>query len=62
MGAVFYYNNIPAIQAVIKQAIEPAIIALIPNRATSVCRSGAIAEIPPICMAIEPILENPQRA
>ena len=30
-----YYNKIPVIQAVIKQAIEPAIKALMPNLAKS---------------------------
>ena len=59
---VRFHNKIPVIQAVIKQAIEPAIKALIPNLAKSDWREGAIALMPPIWIPIEPILEKPQRA
>ena len=49
-------------QAVIKQAMEPAVKALILKEAKSCCLEGAIALIPPNIMPIEPILEKPQRA
>ena len=42
------YNNIPASEAEMYDAMVPQIIALNPSRARSALRVGAIAPIPPI--------------
>ena len=59
---IFHPTNIPAIVAVSQEASAPPIMALIPNFAKSDLRSGAIAPIPPIWMAIELKLANPHKA
>ena len=52
----------PAMQADIKFARVPTIMALRPRRARSDLRLGASAPMPPICMPTEPRLAKPQRA
>ena len=54
--------SIPAIQAVIKQAAEPAIIALNAMEAKSAFLSGAIDPSDPNWIPIEPKLEKPHNA
>lgn len=53
---------LPAIQAVMKQATFPAIIALTTTLVMSFFLEGAIALRLPIIMPIEPMLENPHSA
>jgi hypothetical protein len=53
---------LPAMQAVMKFVIFPAIIALAAYLVKTFIREGAKALIPPICMPIEAKLANPQRA
>ena len=52
----------PAIVAVVHDAMAPPIIALKPTLARSLLRPGAIAEIPPIWMPIEEKLAKPHSA
>ena len=56
-----YYNNIPAMQADMKFAMDPAITAFNPKRARSDLRLGASAPIPPIWIAMELKLANPHK-
>ena len=49
-------------QAVIKDANAPPIIALKTSSEISFFRSGAIPPIPPNCIPIEPKLANPHKA
>src|ERR1700688_1032309 len=56
------YSNMPAMDAEIRFAMVPAIIARRPNEASSRFLLGARAPIPPICIPIEPRLANPQSA
>ena len=55
-------SHLPAIQAVMKQATLPAIIALSATLAKSERRSGAMAPSPPTCTPIDPKLAKPQSA
>src|SRR6185437_6735200 len=55
-------RNMPAIEALIKLAMVPAIMARTPSLARSWRRSGMSAPMPPIWMPMEPRLANPQRA
>lgn len=55
-------KHAPAIQAVIKHAMVPAINARNTTRANAGRRCGARAPIPPNCIPIEPKFANPQRA
>lgn len=52
----------PAMQAVIKQAKVPAIIARTAKAAKSDLRVGAMALKPPICTPMDPMLAKPHRA
>src|SRR3954453_7302021 len=56
------YRSIPAIQADMKFARVPTIIALNPNLAKSDLRDGASPPMPPICIAIELRFAKPQSA
>ncbi len=62
----FYLKNypikIPAIVAVISVASIPPRTARKPSDAISFLRCGANGEIPPICIAIDEKLANPQSA
>ena len=53
---------LPAIQAVRKQVIVPAINALNASFAKSAARLGAKALIPPICTPTEAIFAKPHKA
>ena len=55
-------RSIPAMVAVMKAASEPAIMARSPSRERSCRRLGAIPPIPPIWMAMELKLANPDSA
>ena len=57
-----YYINIPAIAALNKDANIPAATALIPKRAISGRRLGAIAPKPPIRIANELKFAKPHNA
>ena len=54
--------HLPAMQAVMKQAMLPPIMAVRPSLARSDLLDGARAPIPPIWTPMEPKLENPHRA
>ena len=54
--------RMPAIDAVMNAAIDPPIIARNPRRDRSFRRRGAIPPIPPIWIAIDEKLANPERA
>ena len=62
MRFYFLTNPKPAIQAVIKHATFPAIIALRTMVAISAFLCGAIAPNPPNIIPIEPRLANPHKA
>jgi len=55
-------KNVPDIQAVIKQATFPAIMALTTTLLMSFFLLGAMAPRVPIIIPIEAMLENPHRA
>ena len=55
-------SSLPAIQAVIKQAILPATRERIANLAKSFILEGHIAPIPPTVIPTDPTFEKPQRA
>jgi hypothetical protein len=57
-----FQNIAPAIVPVIIVARKAASIAFKPSLDRSACLLGAITPMPPICMAIELKLANPQRA
>ena len=56
------YKTIPAIQAVIQQAIAPPSMARKPSFAKSPRRSGAMPPIPPNWMPIDEKFEKPHKA
>ena len=55
-------NVLPAMQAVMKQAILPATKALNATWARSDCRLGAIVDSAAIWVPMDPGLENPHKA
>lgn len=56
------WESMPAMQAVMKQAMVPAIRALNDPEAMSLFLEGAMDESPPITIPREPKLAKPQRA